>query len=461
MCRCFLMRSFSDSPKALSTKVCRKAKGKIAMGRGRSVGVVAMIATLLLLFLRFSMFPTPSATPEAAHTAHPSSHGEVSGKNPPPKTEDESFHDPIAVVSLAPLPPSRQDPVSGKRMLVPLLITHARYHGTSLLATTIKGWIKQFLVPQKNVDLVIFYVNRSDRGEIVSLLGLTATTPDPVVEALPRVHEIPAGFRFDDELDAEDAQRQVDGGPVVEWFSTPHDANIKIRLKYSPLRLPPYIRHEPELLNDPTWMRCGCPPVCPLKRSTVQYIQGTRWYTYDLMREPMLQYYHYWMKLDVDIWFYRPPQFNMVDRMAATGAIFAHTGKKYNGAGCSANLHKALLAYAKNHSITIASANSSWWRSDDDTYYSNFVVSDVEFHLEERYLNLAKYLNNYREGFFKHRWTDQSLFHKVFGMFFGPKEEDFGLDWSELRCLKKGRSPKAIFWHSKQSKKGSALKRCL
>lgn len=398
------------------------------------------------------------------------------------------------------------------RALIPLLLTHVRYHGTSLLATTLKGWVKQFLVPQQNIDLVVFYVSKGDRSAIIDLLGLKPTSPDPLVAALPNLYREPNAIFWsgqgplsesalsinstaevttaangalpgEGQLDADAKPTESTPPSAPEWFLTPHDATLKIRLQYVQLNYPQYILDEPSILLNRTWMRCGCPPYCPALRATKEYVQGTRWYTHDLMKEPLLRRYRFWMKLDVDIWFYRPLTFNLVESMlvnapsAAEGKsvetavsrqtnfkphyIFAHTGRKYNGAGCSNELHQAILQYCAANNITIVSRDEPWWKNDDDTYYSNFVVSSVEFHLSEKYLALAHYLNAYRNGFFRYRWTDQSLFHKVFGLFFGPKESSFCLDLSELRCLKKVRSPKAVFWHSKREMKRPDLKKCL
>ncbi len=462
--------------------------------------------------------------------------GLTDGARPPPATSMSSTpspaHDPtepILVTSTVPAVSTQAADRSHQsapkfeplttRALIPLLLTHVRYHGTSLLATTLKGWVRQFLIPQQNIDLVIFYVSKGDRSAIIDLLGLKPTTPDPLVASLPNLFREPKAVFWSGQgplaenalnlnTTAESAELTNGGllggvleteagadkeapparGPL-EWFLTPHDASLKIRLQYVQLNYPQYILDEPTILLNRTWMRCGCPPYCPALRATKEYVQGTRWYTHDLMKEPLLRQYRFWIKLDVDIWFYRPLSFNLVESMllnAPTGRsaegggkdgatdaahrkghshphyIFAHTGRKYNGAGCSNELHQAIIQHCAANNITIVSRDEAWWKNDDDTYYSNFVVSSVEFHLSEKYLALAQYLNSYRNGFFRYRWTDQSLFHKVFGIFFGPKESSFCLDLSELRCLKKVRSPKAVFWHSKREMKKPDLKKfCL
>ena len=215
--------------------------------------------------------------------------------------------------------------------------------------------------------------------------------------------------------------------------------------------------------------------------------------------------YSFWVKLDVDIWFFRPLPMNMVGYLVKNRLIFGHTGYANNGAGCSKELHHTMVSIlhevmsvngrskkeeeghddytrllrtaphirelnrcGSQYSSTITqqqdqhqvvSKNSSWWIQDDHVYYSNFVMSSTAFHQSRAHLNLAYLLNEYPSGFFRWRWTDQSLFHKMFGVFVGPREEDFGSDWSFLRWKKLEMKPHAVFYHSKGFKKGTLLTR--
>jgi hypothetical protein len=167
---------------------------------------------------------------------------------------------------------------------------------------------------------------------------------------------------------------------------------------------------------------------------------------------------------------------NLVEALHRSGKAFLHTGYTYNGGGCSNNLHKSILAWIKNNltrsgissasqkqqQVAAVSDGKRWWTQDDNVYYSNFVVSSVAFHAAPGPLSLARYLNeDVEEGFFKYRWTDQSLFHKVFGVFLGPDEKDFLLDFSWMRCSKKnGYRKGAVFYHSKKEKRRSELAKC-
>lgn len=346
------------------------------------------------------------------------------------------------------------------RAVIPLLLTSLEYHGSTLLATTLEGWVKKFLIPQGNIDLVIFYDFQQVHLErLIRLLRLRSA--DAVAtSSLHQDGEEDDGHLVLEKwivglsLGSEDRKLLGSGR-----FLTAFDDHLIVRVHPVVTPLPRSIQQNLTRLKDKTWMRCGCPPVCPEKRSSVDYIQGTRWYTYDLFLQPIVQPYSYWIKLDVDIWFFRPFPFNLVDEMKNKGAIFAHTGHIYNGFGCSNELHQAIQTYLSHKQIRAVSEGQAWWKQDDNVYYSNFVVSSMPFHLSAEHMDLAHYLNEYPTGFFKYRWTDQSLFHKVFGVFFGPREEDFSLDWTNLRWSKKFYRRGTVFYHSKGFKSHGVLKR--
>lgn len=345
--------------------------------------------------------------------------------------------------------PPREELYGNRRAVVPLLLTSIRYHGTSLLAATLQGWILKFFIPQGNIDLVIFYDHtKVPIEELISVLRIkrrdaTAGTISPTL-----LHNI--------ELADDEARALGDG-----WFVSSFHPTFAFRLHPARIPFPDYlVSSNLTQLDDPRWMRCGCPPVCPEKRATVDYVQGTRWYTHDLFLEPIVRPYSFWIKLDVDIWMMRELRFNMVERLIEQGAVFAHTGMIYNGHGCSNELHKAIALYLQERGMSAVSDRERWWMQDDNVYYSNFVISSMAFHLSPEHMRLAKALNDYPTGFFKYRWTDQSLFHKVFGVFFGPTEEKFLLDWTNLRCSKKAYRKGAVFYHSKGKKKSSILRLC-
>lgn len=342
------------------------------------------------------------------------------------------------------------------RVAVPLLVTHIRYHGTSLLATTIKGWILKFLEPQGNIDLLLFHdAESAPEKELSSVLNLRPASRPPHVSTEERDLSQPTSYH------------------VIPAIS----ASYVIELLPTALPLPAYAQRDPEMrnkiFNDSSWLRCGCPPYCPAKRASVDYVQGTRWYTFQMFQERgglLSRRFDYWIKLDVDIWMFRAPPFNFASTMAAAGAVFAHTGHAFNGGGCSTGLHAAIKTYCDSVAASglpcpYASRNDSFWKQDDDVYYTNFVMAATSFGANASALPgssplaLAGYLNE-RSEFFRHRWTDQSLAHKVFGVFLGPDEQSYALDWSDLRCEKRKFKRGACFKHGKAGVRRATLKLC-
>ena len=333
---------------------------------------------------------------------------------------------------------------------MPLLLTHFKYHGTELLATTIKGWILKFFVPQGNIDLVLFYdISAISVTDLIKLLKLA---PAPSWTA---------------EVDAANMRVTVSGNEAAVLgngrFVTPHHKTFELVIVPVALTLPKYIIADPSVLNRSDWMRCGCPPYCPPRKSTVEYIQGTRWYSHDLFLEPVIARYKYWLKLDVDIWVFREFPINLVDTLSVSGKVAAHTGKAYNGEGCSNELDVAIRTHQRcslqrrDPCTSIVSSKEAWWQQDDNVFYTNFVMYEVAFFMRDDVMKLSKYLNEYERGFFKYRWTDQSLAHKVLGVFHGPNETSVALDWSKWRWKKKSFRPKACFWHGKKSYTGKQL----
>ena len=522
------------------------------MGRATFLLGFAVGSVLVLLAL-MSGGDDAAAPPSSSSPRHPVG-GDTGVDARPTAASERSLRRPADAepspvdASPAHAPPPPRAAAGNVRIAVPLLLTSLEYHGTSLLATTLQGWVKNLFVPQGNVDLLLFYDEAAiSHQQLLTTLKLHAVPPPPagatghtarLVQLAAPVHVARTMF-----------------APATDFV---------VYLLPTRLPLPTFLQEMPakprqSILSgdNVSWMRCGCPPYCPVKRATEGYVQGTRWYTHQLFleRDRLLQrVYAYWIKLDVDIWLFKPLPFNIADEMrrprfpvastagstrpqqqaqavakgdavpgdasaaeftavteaptptpseaaatssvrleaarwsddwgphaavpaaaeAATvveGALIAHTGYQYNGHGCSDNLHRAIWTWFNDTSPTAdgrpgrpgpkmpVSRGRKWWEQDDNVYWSNFIVTSVAFHASPNGpLALAKFLNEFRDGFFRHRWTDQSLFHKVLGAFAGPNETRHVLDWTCLRWDKKRFRPHAVFYHSKQAKKGSLLR---
>ena len=390
---------------------------------------------------------------------------------------------------------------SSTRGIIALYLTHVGFHGVDLVRANIHGWIQNLILPQKNLDLMLFYDTTNVTEEVlVKRIGLTqvpnleqsiteirekyiktktqkeefVSTSSSVLETAIMNHNIMKKLV----VDSDDGKKLQPPLPLLtefaasnqKWFTFCSPASsvtncILLSLVGVEKKWPKYLQdtdRRNELLARKDWLRCGCPPYCPVRRNPPEYVQGTRWYTYDIFFEAngwIRKYYEYWVKLDVDIGIFRPiKSVNLLHEMKSKNKIFLHTGYTYNGGGCSNNLHKSIVSWCKEKDITPVSLDEKWWKQDDNVYYSNFVISSVKFHTSPQPLELARYLNDdVEEGFFKYRWTDQSLFHKVFGVFVGPKEDDFLLDYSWMRWQKKRFKPNAVFYHSKKGKSRSEL----
>ncbi|ORC92534.1 putative glycosyltransferase family 15 [Trypanosoma theileri] len=336
------------------------------------------------------------------------------------------------------------------RAILALLLTSMQYHGVNRLKETLPTWMGNYLMAQGNVDFVLFYAYPVVTAkQLVETFGLVKAQLEQLNSFYKEYRDLRTDVEADITLTAEEWDSLGDG-----YYYLPTTKPIFVfRIVPVNLTFPLYIQKNWSLLEDPTWLRCGCPPFCPLHRSPPDYIQGTRWYSHGIFDQPIVQRYSFWVKLDVDVAFFRSLDNNLVHLLLSKGRLLGHTGYTYNGRGCSDELQDAINKFLTKHNMQGVSAGKDWWLSDDRTYYTNFVVGSVNFFLHPQVRSLTAYLNEYYNGFFKHRWTDQSLLHKVMGVFCGPEESDFALNWDNLRCTKKRTTPDAVFYHSKRKKK--------
>ncbi|RNF11574.1 uncharacterized protein Tco025E_06642 [Trypanosoma conorhini] len=415
--------------------------------RRRRLSYLSLIGTLtLLLLVDFIVrnFVTDDATASANVTAHP----RVLSPHPIGLQPASSSHA-SACTRFLYRAPTRELAGNGRALLA-LLLTSLQYHGVARLKETLPTWMDNFLVAQGNVDLAIFYAYSTvTAAQLVDTFGLAKASEGQLTSLEVKFRELRADVAADVSLTPEEWTSLGDG-----YYYLPRvQPMVVFRLVPVNLTFPRYIQANWSLLEDPTWLRCGCPPFCPVHRSPPEYVQGTRWYSHALFEQPIVRRYSFWVKLDVDVAFFRPLQDNLVRLLLSSGRLLGHTGYTYNGHGCSDELQKAIGEFLAGYGAQAVSAGQGWWLSDDRTYYTNFVVGSVNFFLQPEVRELTAHLNEYRDGFFKHRWTDQSLLHKLLGVFCGPDEANFSLNWEKLRCSKKRTTPDAVFYHSKRKKR--------
>lgn len=175
------------------------------------------------------------------------------------------------------------------------------------------------------------------------------------------------------------------------------------------------------------------------------YVQGTRYYSNDVLNLRIIQNYDYLLKVDLDVEFSdKIIPFHLLHDMKLRGAIFGHTGEFLpNGfGGCTKNINllvdsfvqMASMEDGKRDSITPPpkwAKNANWrtpcsagvdaFERGKDQYYTNFVVMSVDFFQSEHVRSYGKWMNEFYPGYFRYGWTDQLFFHKVMGLFLGPE----------------------------------------
>jgi hypothetical protein len=427
------------------------------------------------------------------------------------------------------------------------MLTHAGYHGPALLKANFPSWVRHLLRPQGDIDLVIFYQrNGISLDAVLPLVGCTnayglqmsdvpsvaslasSSQPGSLYPAALR-HAVAAQPQRWSSADAasvrfclhrpvgEGGGQQGEDSPSSPFnASTMPDAHpIVITLIPVEEQWPPYLADgatREEKFSRRDWLRCGCPPYCPVKRATPEYVQGTRWYTRDMLLEQgmyLTRFYRNFLKLDVDIGFFRDMPFRIGASLIPTastptstasvggGFVAAHTGITYNGHGCSNNLRESMILWAEQFrrgerkilpdrsdgreqgaaglglvqleprmrpaAEWPVAANATWWlKSHDDVYYTNFFVGDLAFFSHPVVMDLMSYLNdNVTDGFFRYRWTDQSVYRMLLGVFMGPDESAFTLDWGHLRWRRKHRRPRSVFWHGKSAPTWGVIRKWL
>ncbi|KAL3938748.1 MAG: hypothetical protein SGBAC_006398 [Bacillariaceae sp.] len=181
------------------------------------------------------------------------------------------------------------------------------------------------------------------------------------------------------------------------------------------------------------------------------YVQGTRYYSNDVLHLAILQNYDYLLKVDLDVEF-RGDQlfpFHLLHDMKIRGAIFGHSGEflPKGFGGCTKNINTVVDSFVQMASMINASAGDDkppWARQatwklpcsagvqefdrGKDQYYTNLVVMLVDFFQSEHVRAFGHWMNEYYPGFFRYGWTDQLFFHKAMGLFLGPEYLDLYSD---------------------------------
>jgi hypothetical protein len=228
---------------------------------------------------------------------------------------------------------------------------------------------------------------------------------------------------------------------TMEYQYMTKDGNtVKVFLASTILEYPYYIQQNPSILTKPL-----IPRSCQAPRG---YIQATRWYTKGLLNLAILKEYDYFLKIDTDVVFVESVPFYLLQDMAMKNAVFGHTAE-YHPRGsktCAMGINAAMVNFTETHTHrkyvqtdlppwngTLCSIEPEVQR-DADQYYTNFIVGRVEFWQSPWILEWSNFLNEYPEGFFKYRWTDQIFWHYAMGLFLRNFKE-YVVDFTTLRCM--------------------------
>lgn len=264
----------------------------------------------------------------------------------------------------------------------------------------------------------------------------------------------------------------LDGSTLTTWEhrAPAYSKTTRIFLAETELQLPTYIRENTTLLDIPiTPKSCQAPP---------SYIQGTRWYIYEMLHLQILQDYDYFIKLDADIVFVQSIPLSLLHDMHVRNAVFGHFAKypDHVQTPCADNVARAVQEFRRRRQREFqqpqqgeedpqqSTSTSSWnWTGDSycsgshpllsldsDRYYANFIIGRRPFFQSAGPMALGKFLSDeWTEGFFRHRWGDQAFWHFALGLFAGPNFEDhFVVDYTEFRC-----APETNCWMSTQEGK--------
>jgi hypothetical protein len=223
----------------------------------------------------------------------------------------------------------------------------------------------------------------------------------------------------------------------------PH--TTRVFLAETPVHYPAYIRQNSSILKEPIQ-----PPMC---QADPNYIQGTRWYTNEMLHLGLLQEYEYWVKVDPDIVFNKAIPIHLLHDMKIRGAVFAHSAEypATVASPCSDHIVDAIREFQQQYQHQ-APLDPSWdghicstntcLQVNSDRYYTNFIIGKTSYFQSPRVLELGRFLSEYANGFFRHRWTDQIFFHFALGLFLADFQ-DYVVDYTEFRC-----APLANCWMS-------------
>ena len=232
----------------------------------------------------------------------------------------------------------------------------------------------------------------------------------------------------------------LDGSNLTTTRYLWHDS-VSVYLSHIHLEFPKYIQEDPSLLNLTIE-----PPVCNAPKS---YIQGTRWYADQMLHLAILQEYNWFIKLDLDLFFGKTVEWDLLHDLQQKQSVFGHTGEmaEWAGRSCTKGIVQAMRdfqAQKQQSSIDYCASDHKLLQVDRDFYYTNFIMGRVDFWTQPLVLELARFLTEYQPGYFHARWTDQVFWGQAMGLLRGL---DNVVDYAELRCSVEKNCWRAVFYY--------------
>eukprot|EP01062_Namystynia_karyoxenos_P003356 TRINITY_DN1119_c0_g3_i2.p1 TRINITY_DN1119_c0_g3~~TRINITY_DN1119_c0_g3_i2.p1 ORF type:complete len:638 (+),score=178.70 TRINITY_DN1119_c0_g3_i2:101-2014(+) len=291
-------------------------------------------------------------------------------------------------------------------------------------AETFQSWVPRFLAPQGIELFLIREARRIQEEDVIRLFGLSRARGGGHWEATVRGRQSPPIYLSN----------------VSEGFPPGLDASALARVR----------------------PRCGCPPLCtgPTSRSPdafmingLRYVQGTSVFTDELLRDRRLARYDFIIKLDWDIRFFRTLREPVIQHVVRAGAIGFHTGFANNGNGCSRGTQLAMDSYAESRGTRAKSAGDWLYENEALAWHSALFGLWSGLLFSPEYRELIDALRNGPHGmaWFRHRWTDQSVWPKVVGYFHSDLATTL-LDMRHLRWNPHAPRPKSVFYHRKKAR---------
>lgn len=138
-----------------------------------------------------------------------------------------------------------------------------------------------------------------------------------------------------------------------------------------------------------------------------------RWFTYPMFLEPVLSYFDFWAKMDVDVCFRRPvAPADLLQPLLAQRATFFHSRLFQDNPVCEITLGDFVQFYHRCFPCDWRRGYTPPWAPWDEPYdhpvvpYANFIGGWLGFWQSRRVLHVARRWWEWKGGWM-HRWTDQ------------------------------------------------------